>query len=344
MDWKQCTAEAMTRNADIAVALEGVSSANALYKQAYSNFFPQLSASAGFTETSVGVANTSGSAVITGSANGTNQTYSIGLNATQSVFNGFQDYGKVKQGRANLDAAVANLGIAKATVGASLKQAFGQLLFAQRSIDVSLMIYKRQQSNLRLVNLLFEGGSENKGNLMYQAATVSQAKYQYEHSIRNKNVGVKQLAALLGRPLTDDIEVRGNLMDMVKFPEKVINFQGLVQENPTHQQAYYQRISADYGITIANQGWYPNLNLTGFVGKTGYSFPPDTDRWSAGISITFPFFPGTSQIFGSQNAYALYRQAQYSEASTDNKLIAGMQQNRDALVDAIEQVRCIRRV
>jgi outer membrane protein TolC len=343
MTWRACVGEAAAKNPDIAVAAEGVNSAQAQYRGAFSGFLPQLSASAGYTDSSTGVASTAGAgnAVVTTSGFNGGATsignYTYGLTATQSVFNGFQDLGKVRQGKANLEAARAGLLIAKATVSSNLKAAFAQLLYEQELVRLSQSILDRQQANLRLVTLHFEGGQENKGNLLYQAATVSQARYQREHAVRQKQVAIKQLAALLGRPDTDQLEVEGELS--YQAPPDKLDFRALATRHPSHVQVVDQRDSADAGITVANQGWYPNLSLSGFIGRNGPSFPPDSQRWSVGATISFPFFPGTSQIYTSQNAYALYRQADDTATSTDNKLIAGLEQAYAALIDAIEQVQ-----
>ena len=221
-------------------------------------------------------------------------------------------------------------------MSSNLKQAFAQLLYEQKLDELSGSIMKRQQSNLRLVTLRFEGGMENKGNQLYQAATYSQAKYQYAHASRQKRAAVNQLAALLGRPGADNLIVAGDF----NLPDpKVGDLRKLVPKHPSFLQAYYQRVAADEGIRIANQGWYPNVSLNAFVGKSGTEFFPQNNRWSVGVSIAFPFFPGTSQIFTSENAYAVFRQAEYTESSTANKLLAGIEQAYGNLVDAIEQVK-----
>lgn len=343
MTWEMAVKEAVLKNPDISVAVEAVRSAEAQYKLAYTNFFPQLSASLGFTQASTGVSNTagtSGAIISTGPAPGQGTsvgTWSAGITATQSIFNGFQDEGKVRQGKANLDAAEAALAIAKFTLSSNLKSAFAQLLYAQDAVALAKLILERQQRDLRLVTLNFEGGQENRGNMLYQAATVSQAKYQWEHSIRQKKVAIKQLVAYLGRPAADNVDVKGSLD--VKAPQANLDFSSLATHHPSHNQVVYQKMAAEAGIEVADQGWYPNLSANAFVGRTGQDFFPNTEHWSVGISLAFPFFPGTSNIFNSQYARAQLRQAEFTQTSTDNKLISAMETAYGNLVDAVEQVK-----
>jgi outer membrane protein TolC len=336
---QDCMKEAADRNPSVLMAIDGVRSAEALYNGAYTNFFPQLSASAGVTETNGEVSQSVGS-IITGSQNGQPiTTYSAGINLTQSVFNGFTDVGKVKEAKANLEAARAALKLAKVATAASVKTNFAQLLFAQKSVELAITQLKREQSSLRLITLRFEGGQENKGNLMYQAAIVSQAVWQVNHTRRTDLLNSKQLAVILGRPENDQtLKLKGELEG--KLPkESEESFHKIVATHPSHTQAYFQMLSADANIQVVDGNWFPNFNLTGFLGESGPNFPPNGVRWSVGAAVSFPFFPGTSNIYNSANARALKSQADYNIANNDATLYSNVEQMYANLADDIEQLK-----
>ena len=338
---EECMAEAAKQNPDIAVAVAGVKSNEALLLGSYSNFLPQLSASANYTETSTngGVPTTNASTgVTTIQAISTSQTqYAESLSANQSLFNGFTDMGKVSQAKHNLEAAKAALAIAKATVSSNIKTAFAELLFEQKSVDLTEQILKRQSANLRMVTLRYEGGNEHRGNQLYQVASVTQAQYQLDHAKRQVRNGARQLASLLGQPQTGELRVTGELIAVA--PAVLPDFQTLATTNPNHVQAIENERAADANVTINNGSWYPNLNAIGSVGKTGDTWPPGLNRWSVGLVFTFPFFAGTSTISAVENAYALKHQAEYQTASTDYKLIATLEQAYAGLLDSIGQVK-----
>jgi outer membrane protein TolC len=344
LTWEDCVKEATDKNPTVAAAVAAVSVADAQYKGSYSNFFPQLTASAGFTESDsyvagVGGANTgpSGLPSIGSYQSAPQGQFSVGVTATQSIFNGFQDVGKVKQGKANLEAARAALALAKSALSNNLKNAFATLLYQQESVDLALAILKREQKNLRLVTMNYEGGQDNKGNQMYQAATVAQAQWQYDHSIRQVVAAAKSLAPILGRPESDNVTVTGKLG--ARPLERNVDMKSLVARHPQHVQYYYQEVSADAAVTIANQGWYPNVNASAFYGSVGSSFIPQDQRWSVGLSVSFPFFPGTSQIFGAEAARASKVQAQYNTSNTDLNLLTNLEQAYAGLDDALQQVQ-----
>ena len=144
---------------------------------------------------------------------------------------------------------------------------------------------------MRLINLRFQGGQENKGNQMYQAAIVSQSVYQLNHTRRQVLLNQKQLAAILGRPENDqNLILQGELG--AKMPEQSEEtFHKLAVLHPSHVQAYYQMVAADANIEIVDGNWLPNLNLTGFVGQSGPDFPPNTGALVGGGRDHVSFFP-----------------------------------------------------
>lgn len=335
MTFEQCVKAVSEKNADLLTAAANVENMKALSSGAYSGFFPQLSAAAGYTDSSVS-GNVPTPGAITQSVTVQNQ-YSESLSLNQSLFNGFSDMGKAKQGAANLEAAKAQLALAKVTLSATLKTAFAQLLFEQQSVDLTEAILKRQQNNLRMINLTFKGGNENKGNLLFQQATVSQASYQHDHAIRQLKNAVLQLGVLWGAAPNDIFKVAGELGGHA--PVMRPDFEGLALAHPNHVNFAQQRMSADAGVMVADGAWYPNVNLIGSIGDVGSSWPPDQQRWSVGVSLTFPFFPGTSAYYNSQSARALKRQAEFTEHSTDFKLVAAMENAYEGLLDAVTQVQ-----
>jgi outer membrane protein TolC len=263
--------------------------------------------------------------------------YSESVQLNQSLFNGFTDVGKIEQGHANLLAAQAQLDLEKVTLNASLKTAFAQLLFEQKSVELTAAILSRQQVNLRMIDLRFKGGNENKGSLLFQQATVAQAQFQHDHAVRQLRNAIKQLGALWGEPDLKELTVVGELAGHT--PATNLNFEQLAVAHPNHVNYVEQLNSAQAAVKIADGGWYPNLNLIASAGDVGPSWPPDSNRWSAGVSLTFPFFPGTSQIYSAQSARAQKLQAEYTKNSTDFKLIAALENAYEGLLDALAQVQ-----
>jgi outer membrane protein TolC len=331
---KDCFRRAADKNPTLIAAKENAHSMDALYGASATNFFPQLSASIGYTTSSVGgTVPTPGS--LTQVQTIQNQ-YSESITLSQSIFNGFTDIGKIKQGRANYRAAMAQVDVAAVTLYSGVKSAFAQLLFEQKAVDLTDAIWQRQIKNLRMIDLRFRGGSENKGSLLFQQATVSQARYQHDHAIRQLRNAAKQLGAFWGEPNNGEIRVEGDLA--AHTPSEKMDFESLAGNHPNHVNYVELMKSADAYIEIEDGNWYPNLNFLASVGNVDSEWPPDGHRWSLGLTLTFPFFPGTSTYYGSKNARALKYEADAQLKATDYTLIATLENSYEALLDAVGQV------
>jgi len=262
--------------------------------------------------------------------------YAESINLNQSIFNGFTDVGKVKQGAANYRAAVAQVHVAEVTLYSGVKSAFAQLLYEQKAVEVTQEIWDRQIKNLRMIDIRFRGGSENKGSLMFQQATVAQAKYQHDHAVRQLRNAAKQLGAFWGEPNNGEIRVEGELAGHA--PQEPVNFEAIAAAHPSHVNYVEQEKSADAYIEVEDGNWYPNLNLLASIGNVDSQWPPQQSRWSVGLTVTFPFFPGPSNYYDSKNARALKREADAQLNNTDFTLIATLESSYEALLDALGQV------
>ena len=112
LSWEACVQEAAAGNPELRAARASLEAAGYTAEGAYSGYLPQLSAGAGYTDTS-------GSAVSTTTSD---TTYSTSVSLSQNLFAGFQDRAKVAQGAANREVAAASLAAAKAKLSQDLKR------------------------------------------------------------------------------------------------------------------------------------------------------------------------------------------------------------------------------
>ena len=175
MSWQQCIQKTVSSNADLAAAVDAVKIAQGQFTGSYSNFLPQLSASASYTTSgSQGVVPTPGS--LTQVVTIQNQYTESLSNFNQSVFNGVHRRWQRLSKRAQiLRAAEAQLAVERATLSAALKTAYAQLLYQQEERGADRENILERRKNLRMIDLRFKGGSENKGSLLFQQGTVAQA-------------------------------------------------------------------------------------------------------------------------------------------------------------------------
>jgi outer membrane protein len=329
LTWEECVRLAIRENPDLQASREAVLNSDAVRMGAYSALYPQISVSFGDTRGDQ-LANLYSPYVYSTS-------YSEQLSLSQMIFNGFQTKGNIDQARAQLNLAFANLDNEKATVSFNLKSAFAQLLYAQKLIKISRDVIDIQQSNARLVKLLYEGGSEDKGDMQLSQANLDQALYNFDQAVRTRDLSGVQLGVYIGQNLPAPVLAEGELQTDV-LPV-MPDFNQLAVLTPSYFQHKAEVDAAAAGITIANSGWYPTITANASANRSDSQFPLKGRGWSAGFSVSYPLFQGGATYFDVKAANASLRQALDNLRSGTNDAALTLAQMFKGMVDAEDNVR-----
>ncbi|MBI3546572.1 MAG: TolC family protein [Gammaproteobacteria bacterium] len=328
LTWEACVTQASQNNPELLAAQASLRSAEYQTKAAGSGFLPQVSASVNYTDE-----NTS----VPAAASSSTANYSAAVTATQNIFSGFQDKAKLAQGTANQEAAQANLDSIKAKVSFDLKSAFAALLYAQNYLKLTDDIIRRREENMRLVELRFEGGRENKGSFLLSRASLSQAKLdnlQAQHALQ---VAQEQLANALGKKSSSEVQIAGSIP--LKEPETVVDLEQLALQTPDHRQVSAQEKSATAGVSLAQSPLYPSLNLTGTSARQGNNWIPDNNRHSVGVSLSIPLYNGGRDYYGTRSAVNDLSAATYNRERVDQQLITKLRQASTGYIEAVEKLK-----
>jgi outer membrane protein len=329
LSWEACVQEAAANNPELRAARANLDAAGFTAEGAYSGYLPQLSAGAAYTDTS-------GSAAATTTTT-SDTTYSTSVSLSQNLFAGFQDRAKVAQGAANREVATASLAAAKAKLSQDLKSAFVGLKYAQENVTLTEDIMQRQQENLRLVELRFESGNENKGSYLLTKASLAQARYDNLQAQQDRVSAQAQLDRVLGRGGTEGLEVRGDIP--LAEPGKAPDFRQLAREVPDYQQAAAQQKSAAAGVTLARSGLYPSLNLSGSVGRVGDNWAPDDTRRSVGLNLNIPLYSGGKDYYATKSAVSSLEAAASNTDSAEHQLLVKLKQAYASYVESAEKLK-----
>jgi outer membrane protein len=329
LTWQDCVRLAIRENPDLQASREAVINSDAVRMGAYSALYPQISLSFGDTRGYAG-ANLYSPYVYS-------TAYSEQASLVQTIFNGFLTKGNIDQARAQLNLAFANLNGEKATVSYNLKSAFAQLLYAQKLIKISSNVIEIRQGNARLVKLLYEGGSEDKGDMQLSQANLDQALYNLDQAVRTRDLSGIQLGVYIGRSLPTPVLAEGELWTDV-LPVTP-DFNKLAILTPSYFTHRAQVDAAAAGVTIANSGWYPNVTADLAATRSDSQFPLKNEGWSAGFSVSYPIFEGGATYFDVKAAHASLRQALDNLRSGTNDAALTLAQMFKNMVDAEDNVR-----
>ena len=329
LNWEDCVRLAIKQNPDLQASREAILNSDAVRMGAYSALYPQISASFGDSRSYQGANLTTPYIYST--------AYSEQISLSQTIFNGFATKGNIDQARAQLNLAFANMNGEKATVSFNLKSSFAQLLYAQKLVKISQDVIDIQRSNARLVKLLYEGGSEDKGDMQLSQANLDQALYNYDQAVRTRDLSGIQLGVYIGQELPAPVVAVGELVTDV-LPAQP-DFNKLALLTPSYFQHKAQVDAAAAGVTIANSGWYPTVTADAAATRSDTQFPLKNHGWAAGFSVSYPIFQGGATYFDVKAATSSLRQSLDNLRSGTNDAGLTLAQMFKSMVDAEDNVR-----
>jgi outer membrane protein TolC len=324
LTWEQALQQAAGQNAELQAARASADAAQSRVRAARSGYYPQLSAGA----TS---ADSSGSAVTLGPSHSANVT------ATQNLFAGFLDEATVEQASANERSARADLVAAGAKISRDLKAAFAGLVAAQDGVVLAEQIEQRLSENLRLVQLRFEGGRENKGSFLLTKATLQQAQLESLQARQAVGSAAAQLARVITYREVAELRAQGEVP--VSTPPPAPDFAALAARVPAYVKAQAQEDAARAEVRLARVGFYPSVDVSASAAREGGDFPPEDNRRTVGITLTVPLFSGGRDYYGTQSAASNLVAAASSKTDVERSALVSLKQTHAAFVEAVERLR-----
>jgi outer membrane protein len=322
LTWQQCLNEAAQNNAAIKSAYQGWRSTQSNVRSTESAYFPQVGASF--------QANYGRNMAIPQSQAG--DSYTASISVSENIFNGWADRARIEQSQANSSIAEAQLVITKAQTSFELKTAYANLIYAQRAVRLQENIRDRRKSNLSLVDLRFENGSENKGSVLLSKAYLDQAELNIIQARNSITTASSQLARAMGRDEVTPLRVDESIPS-INYPTSP-NFEALATATPQRTQAVLREKAADSNITLVKAGYFPTLAVNGTYGRQDDEFFPRDDSWSVGLVINIPIFNGGRDYYATQGAISNRASVGSSREDLDRQLVTTLSTALARLIEA----------
>lgn len=274
--WNEVSAIGEKNSYNLISAQKQLEAAEWSYRKSFATFLPQISGSVGY-----------GQDLITA---GNPQTYSLGLAATENLFQGFKDIYGMQSAYASLEFQRASYQISEASVLFSLRSAFVNLITAQNNADLLSLILQQRQQNTKMIQLRYEGGNEDKGNLLSTQASEASARYELNAARRALDIAKLQLSQLMGR------EISGEAQDVLPSSAEAVDIYALSKQTPSYIETKKTYEIADLAQKSTVSEFLPTVAAKFSDTKTGTNWPPDTPSKSWSLALSYNFFPGGSNV------------------------------------------------
>lgn len=317
LNWSEAVTLAQKNNNELKSAQKSLESYEWNYRKAFTSLLPQLSASAGMTET------------LSATSSATSKSYSYGLSASQVIFQGMENIYAIQSAYANVEHQKANLQNTMAAVFYNIRSAYVELLYNQENRLLLDEILTQRKQNSRLINLRYESGREDKGNMMATQADEKSAEYDVAAAGRSFKLAQLNLSQLLESEIKEVTrEALGSL--------KKVDFEKLLRESPAYIMAKKKLELAEISHKTSISGFLPSVSLSGSYSKRGSDWPPQTLSKSWSLNFSYAFFPGGSNFIEQIKTSVELEQAREDFAKTEKNLRYDLESAYENYSDALE--------
>ncbi len=325
MTWQDCLREAAKNHPDLIAAQEGIVQKKADKTIAASGGLPQVTANASASN-------------IDSKNSGNSNSFSYGVSGTQLLFDGLKTVNGVNAASENLKAAKESYKFTSATVRFRLREAFIDLLKAQEQVNLTEEILKIRKSNVDLIELRYQSGTEHKGALLTAQANVTQAEYEVNQAKRGLETAQQELTKELGREDFSALNVTGKfeVSDVVKEEP---NFEQLADNNPSFLKIVAQKNASAFDLKSSKGDFLPTISVNGGISESGNEWEPKGQESSAGVRVSLPLFAGGENVANLQKAKSVYRELEQQQRSVKDGVILNLRRGWNAMQDAAETVQ-----
>jgi outer membrane protein TolC len=274
----------MRENPELASSSRAAEASQASYKGSFNGFLPQLTFSNSYTDSNNFASSGSGGTSVS-------NHWQAQAQASLNIFDASR-IATIQSSSASLAQAQANRRAVAANVRFSLRRAFFQLLFAQKSIEVSNAILAMREKNSALVSLRYDSGRESKGNMLRSKAQHLQAQADLSQALRELRISQKALSRHLGLDDFSPLSAAGELQ-APPVPEMPRDLRPMASTRPDLAIGQAALRNAEAGVNLARSSLWPALSANYTRSRLGpQEFPSSHYNWTFGGVLSFPLFGG----------------------------------------------------
>jgi len=327
---QQLIRQALTNNFDLRIAVARVEAARASAAATRAQFFPQLDYGASVAHGhNIGA----GGGPAPGKTGSSGTLYSAEATASWEI----DLFGRIRRLNESARAQLLATEEARRDVRLSLISQVAQAYFQLLALDERLTIARRSTNSfgesLRIFQLRLQGGVASKIETSSAEALQADAAAAIPRLEQQIAATENQLSVLLGIP-PDGIprgDIRFKEQDIPMVPAGLPS--RLLERRPDLRQAEAELRSANAQVGVAVANYFPQLNLTGLLGRASPELSAFTSggdvAWSVAAGLTGPIFHGGEIRARHKQALAVREQAALQYRAS---VLASLREVSDSLI------------
>jgi len=333
----EAVAIALETQPQIQARLSDYAAARYRVDQALSPLLPQLTGSwtaarAQNVSVSRGITGTSSPRTVTSWSDTTVARISL----SQLLFDFGKTLAATDAARRLAEVASEDVELQRQLIALAVKEAYTNMLFAQRLIRVNEQALERAQLNLRSAQGFFEVGTRPRSDVARAEVDVANARVDV---IRARNA--EQLARVaLNTAMGIDVDTPTRVQDNLAYQPVQLDRARLraeaLRERPEYRQARLQVAAAEASERQAFRAFFPDITAGGFYGATRADM---NEIWELNLSLTWSLYDGGNRIARLREARARVEAARARVRALELDIFREVEQAYLTVLEAEERIQ-----
>ncbi len=292
--------------------------AEASRREYIGDWLPTVTSSSSFsTNSTSGRFNEATQTTVSG---GSSTSYSAGLTASYTLFDGFRRNATGRSTNATIGSAEATLVNQRFQIILQTKQAFFQAVAAEELMRVAQTQIERADNQLRITRELLAAGAAN-------------ARLQLLNAQTSRATASANLSRLIGYDSGVRVDPTGTMGEFVPVDTSAIRAE-VIGVSPTILQVNALARAADAQVSVSRGQYWPTVNASYSQNWNGSGINSLANTWSARLSLSWPIFNGFTRETGVARSIASQDAAHARVDDTRRQISAQLTQQFAALVSA----------
>jgi len=337
----ECIAIALEAQPTIQATLYDYAAARARVREAFSPLLPQLAGSVGATRSSSTVPTTltTGRTATLQISRQPSDTFLAQVQLSQLLFDFGKTLAATQVARKLAEVSAEGVELQRQLIALTVKEAYTNILLAQRLIRVQEQALERAELNLSSAKGFFDVGTQPLSTVVRAEVDVANAKVD----LINARNALRTARVALNTAMAVDASTQTEIKDNLEYEPTTIDRAALraeaLRQSPEYRQAKLQSAAAEANVQVATRNFLPSISGTGSYGGSQLELNPG---WSLGLAFTWNIFDGGNLIAAYDAAKAGLGAANARVKVAELTLIQNLEQAEIAVEAAQERIQAAR--
>ncbi len=337
----ECIAIALEAQPAIQATLYDYAAARARVREAFAPLLPQLlgSVTATRSNSTVPTTLTTGRAVTVQVNRQPSDTFLAQVQLSQLLFDFGKTLAATQVARKLAEVSAEGVELQRQLIALTVKEAYTNILLAQRLIRVQEQALERAELNLSSAKGFVDVGTQPLSTAVRAEVDVANARVD----LINARNALKIARVSLNTAMAVDASTQTEIKDNLEYEPTTIDRAALraeaLRQSPEYRQARLLSSTAEARVQVASRNFLPNISGTGAYGGSQLELNPN---WSLGLAFTWNIFDGGNLVAAYDEAKANLGAANARVKVAELTLIQNLEQAEIAVEAAQERIQAAR--